>query len=510
MPRFKHKYIFFVAFCVGMCIMAIELTAARLLAPYFGTSLFVWTNVIAIIMIALSVGYYLGGRLSERRHDISLLLKIIIFAGLLSFIIPFIIQPVALHVLKDFGAMSRASVVILFGSFLVTSFLFFAPIMFLGMVSPFLIKVLSLTKKDAGAAAGSIFAVSTVGSIVGTFLPSLVFIPWVGSKKTILIFALVLIFVAVFGLARRKKYVWLAALFLLIGPFAISQDLRHEQNTALETESAYQYIRVLENQGMRQLVYNEGMGIQSVYAPDKVMTGHMYFDVMAAAPALLESNDIRVLNIGLAGGTVVRSMSYLFEDEKNMSIDGVEIDNKVIDIAREYFDLNIPNLNIYNEDGRIFTRFAKDKYDIILVDAYSNQIYIPWHMTTAEFFQDLRRILQKGGFVAMNINATSEDSELFGAITNTLAKVFPRVYSAPVRNSFNYLVFASMQEIDFEKFKQNQRVMDEPGLAEMIDHLTENAGVINFNPQKIVLTDDRAPIEHLTDFMYLKYVINEL
>ena len=509
MAHFKQKFPFVLAFFSGMCIMAVELTASRLLAPYFGTSIFVWTNIIAIIMIALSAGYYLGGKISEKKPEISFLLKLLSIAAIITFFIPFVTQPLSLYILEDFGDLSKASLVILFGSFFATLILFFIPIMLMGMVSPYLIKIVSIFHSDVGNVAGSIFAVSTMGSIIGTFLPSLIFIPWVGSKRTIIIFSLVLMLVCLWGFLRKKKYQWLAMLVFLLGPFVVSPTLGYARDIIYETESAYQFIQVQEKGDMRALVYNEALGTQSLYIKDKYITGHMYFDIMAASPALLNKDEIKILNLGLAGGTAVRGMAHLFPD-KRIQIDGVEIDDKVIDVAKEYFDLNIPQLSIHSQDARIFTRFAQEKYDLILVDAYSNQIYIPWHMTTEEFFQNLKDISYDHTIIALNLNAVNEDSKLFRAITNTLAKVFPYVYSAPVLNSYNYLIMAGNQPIEFERFLQDPVVAEYNELDNLINYLVENVKLLRYNDQEMILTDDRAPIEHLTDFMYMKLFLENI
>ena len=484
------------------------MTASRLLAPYFGTSLFVWTNIIAVIMSALAVGYWLGGKISERRPEMTFLLKIILIGGVLCFIIPFLIEPLSVYILSDLALMSSASWVILFGSFFATVFVFFLPIMLLGMTSPYLIKIISLRHTDVGNVSGTIFAVSTIGSIIGTFLPSIVFIAWLGSKKTILIFAVTLIIVAALGLVNRRRFIYLGMLAFVAGPIFIPPSLRPEPNIILETESVYQYIQVVEEGGVRSLKYNEGTGTQSVFVPDQFLTGHMYFDVMAASPALFMQGELDVLNIGLAGGTAVRGMSYLFEGEKQINIEGVEIDNTIIQIAKKYFDLNLDNLKIYNQDGRIFARSTEKKYDLILVDAYSNQIYIPWHLTTDEFFRNIEAILKEKGVVALNLNSTSEESGLFKALTNTMAHNFNYVYSAPIPRTFNYIIFAAREPIDFNILLDNQKVNENSSLVDLIQYLVENQSIIRYNPEIALLTDDCAPVEHLTDFMYWDYFVN--
>lgn len=508
--HFKNKFPLFLAFTTGMCIMAVELTASRLLAPFFGTSLFVWTNVIAVIMVALAVGYWLGGRISERRPKISVLLKIILAGGALCFLIPFATEPLSLFLLKDFAAFTPTSWLILIASFVATLMLFFVPIMLVGMTSPFLIKILSIGHNDVGNVSGTIFSISTVGSIIGTFLPSLIFIAWVGSKKTILIFAVILILISAFGLVRRRHYAYLFVVIFILGPVFTPAGLRPEAATLVETESIYQYIQVQEQEGMNYLIYNEGTGTQSVYHPEKFITGHMYFDIMAASPALFEKKDVDVLNIGLAGGTAVRSMTNLFMDSKSISIDGVEIDKKVVDIAKKYFDLNLSNLNIHVADGRIFARLSQEKYDLIFVDAYSNQVYIPWHLTTDEFFKELLDILNERGIVALNLNATSKDSKLYQAITNTIAHNFEYVYSMQIPNSYNFLIFASDVPVEFSNLAENEVIQSNEIISDLIINMIERLEEVRYNQIIPILTDDKAPIEHMTDAMYWDLLIERL
>ena len=239
--------IYTIAFFTGVAVMGIELSASRLIAPYFGTSLYVWTNVIAVILAALSLGYYLGGRWSERSPQLFTLLKVLIVAGVLLAIIPFIVRPVASVLAFDFTLFSSASLMIVLGSFLLTIVLFFLPIMLLGMTSPFLIKLVSLERKDLGNVAGRIFAVSTVGSIIGTFLPALIFIPLVGTKFTILIFAAVIILMGVVGLAPSRLFIVVPFLAVLFG--TLDTSLKSSVGLIAEAESPYQYMEDIEPGG---------------------------------------------------------------------------------------------------------------------------------------------------------------------------------------------------------------------------------------------------------------------
>jgi len=490
----------------GVAVMGIELSASRLIAPYFGTSLYVWTNVIAVILAALSLGYYLGGRWSERSPQLFTLLKVLIVAGVLLAIIPFIVRPVASVLAFDFTLFSSASLMIVLGSFLLTIVLFFLPIMLLGMTSPFLIKLVSLERKDLGNVAGRIFAVSTVGSIIGTFLPALIFIPLVGTKFTILIFAAVIILMGVVGLAPSRLFIVVPFLAVLFG--TLDTSLKSSVGLIAEAESPYQYMQVIESDDARYLIYNEGGGVQSIYHPYKTFSGGLgtYFDAAALLPTLTEGK--RVLLIGVAGGTISRAMQALYGDDPDFHVDGVEIDPEVAKIATEYFELDQPDLTMYFADGRqAVTMMGEGKYDVIFVDAFTNQLYIPFHLATQEFFNLVHDRLAPGGVLGMNVNALDADSELLVAVTNTVASVFKEVRRVPVGIG-NHVIVAGDKPIPLERLAL--ATFAESEFQAFAPTLSARSVRIAFDAGKRVLTDDLAPLEYLTDKMFWDYFISRL
>lgn len=496
----KNKYLLLIAFISGMVIMSIEMSASRLLAPYFGTSIFVWTNVIGLVMIALSLGYYIGGKLADKKPSKSLLLKIIVIASIFIIIIPFIVRPVVSLSSIDIFKARPSSFVILAGSFFATLFLFAIPIFLLGMVSPFIIRLLTKDRKNVGNIAGSIFAFSTIGSILGTFLSTILLIPAIGTKKTIIISALVLLFFSLIGLIRNNKKYLLLFLFFPLA-FINFYNIKNTPGTLHEGESAYQYIQIVEKKDKtRQMLFNEGLGINSIYNPEKILTG-FYYDYYNILPYLRDEIHKNVLVIGLAGGTIPRQYNYFFNDE-DIEIDGVEIDNEVIEAAKNYFDVSFSNLNIYNEEGRMFLKRSKANYDIIIIDAYNNQLHIPFHLTTDEFFEEVKNKLNSDGIIAININAFSNSSELLIAITNTISSVFENVYVMPIKGSYNFMVIGSGDEIDFNIV--NSKTYNED-LKIIFNNIIEGAKKYTYDPFKTTLTDDRAPIEYLTDKMVFEY-----
>ncbi|MFB6181580.1 MAG: fused MFS/spermidine synthase, partial [Candidatus Magasanikbacteria bacterium] len=338
-------------FVAGFSIMGVEITASRLLAPYFGSSLFIWTNIIGVVMVALSLGYYYGGKIADRNPDFNILLILFLAAGSIFLLIPFITKPLSSLVLSQLLALDSGSIILFTSSLFVTTILFAFPLFLLAMTSPFVIRLSEIKKTNAGTTSGKVFAVSTIGSIIGTFLPTLWMIPTLGTRITIFTFAAILIVISLLGLVRNKVYLLGLAVLLLPVVVLAKQNIKPSPNLIAEDESAYQYIQIIKEDGARYMRYNEGGGVQSIYDKDKIMTGY-YYDYYNLLPYLFpeeKRKDIAV--IGLAGGTISRQMNHFFD---NIHIDGVEIDPEVIRMAKKYMGLNPDNVDLHKRDGRMF------------------------------------------------------------------------------------------------------------------------------------------------------------
>ncbi len=485
--------------------MAMEISASRLIAPYFGTSLFVWTNIIGVVLVALSIGYYVGGIVSDKHPKLTSLLWLLCSAGVMFSLVPWLAEPVANTIKLTLFNYQSAPVLITLGSFLLILLLFAFPMILLGMVSPYIIKLYAQSTEHLGVQAGNIFSISTIGSIIGTFLPTLWLIPTIGTRWTILTFALLLIAVSGIGLHRDKRYVVTVTVVLVL--FVINPFFQPAQATSIySTESAYQFINVLEIGQQRLLVFNEGLGIQSRYHPDELFLGS-YYDYFAPLPSLFDQEKISVGIIGLAGGTLSRALYGVYGEK--VLIDGVEIDGKVIEIVKNYFDLEQPTLTVYNEDGKMFIQRQENKYDILVVDAYAQQLYIPWTMTTKEFWMDAKTAMKEHGVLALNINTTATDAPLFQAISNTIASVFENTYAVSLTEdgAYNYIILASPYEIDFNTLMSN----DVPELVkELAEHLATHWTPITHDATIDLLTDDRAPIELMTEKMILEHLLSTL
>jgi spermidine synthase len=364
----------------------------------------------------------------------------------------------------------------------------------MGMTSPFLIRIMA-ENGHVGDSAGRVFGISTIGSVVGTFLPILVFIPTVGTGKTIVFFAAVLFIVTALGFAGRKMALLsMVAVVPLVFPIP---SARETAGKIYSTESAYQYIEVFDKGSFRYLVYNDAAGFQTVANKKSVLTGlNYYYDYYSLIPFLFTAPPQKALIVGLGGGIIANQLHYF---HPNMEIEGVEIDPKVIQIARTYFALSNA-VRTYNQDGRIFVGHGRNKYDILIIDAYTQQVYIPFHLTTVEFFNQVKQRLSDDGIVAMNVSAAKEDAPLIQSISNTLRIVFAHVYRLRIPGSADNVVIASDRNIDFRLFARASGTELE-GIAQ---YSAANVRESLYDNRYKPLTDDLAPIEHMVDWEILR------
>ncbi len=488
-------YIYVLAFFSGMCIMAVELCASRLMAPFFGTSTFVWTNIIGIIMIALSVGYFVGGKLADRKPRLHILLELLMAASAFLLVLPFLAPPLVRWLASLMGSFNSSFSFIFFGSLSAITVLFSPPIVIMGMTSPFLIRIIAQSGR-VGDSAGHIFGISTIGSVLGTFLPILVFIPTFGTATTILFFAAALFIVTALGFANRKAALVCVAVAV---PFLFPvPPMREIPGKVYSTESAYQYIEVFDRGSFRYLAYNDALGFQTVANKTSVFTG-LYYDYYSLLPIWLGTPPKSALIIGLGGGIIANQIYYFYP---GIGVDGVEIDPKVIEIARTYFSL-VDKVTVFNQDGRIFVNLGKRKHDIVIIDAYTQQVYIPFHLTTKEFFSQVKKGLSNKGIVAMNVSSARDDSPLIRSITNTLRLVFSHVYQLRIPNSVDNVVLASDRSIDFET--PDGAVIK--GMEGMTQYGRQFFKESPYDERYKPLTDDKAPVEHMVDWEILKQFV---
>jgi spermidine synthase len=485
-------------FVVGTGSLGAEIAAVRLLAPYFGASTIVWANTIGIVLVALSIGYWLGGRLADRHPNMrGLCLLALAAAGLLA-LVPFAADPL-LDVAVD--ALDSISAGAFLGSLFAVLVLVAVPVLLLGAVSPYAIRLAVSTVEEAGTVAGRLYALSTAGSLAGTLLSALLLIPLVGTRRTFLVFALAIALMAVWGLRPVRRYALApAAIAALIAlPVGTLKAADTDGGRVIhEAETEYQYARVIEYpDGHRTLELNEGQAQHSVYYPDTVLTGDVWDGHLVLGFAAFDEPPGRVAILGNAAGTTARAYEELFPGTR---VDGVEIDAELSEIGREYFDMNNPRLHLYHEDARPFLRRIDAEYDQISVDAY-RQPYIPFYLTTVEFFETVRDRLRPGGVLVVNAGHPEGQDDLEKVLTATIGDVFPNVMRDPIEDT-NTLLVASEAPLSAERLRE--------AAGDMPDGLrgTALAAAARLEPRLRggeVYTDDKAPVEWLIDKSIVDY-----
>lgn len=485
------RFVQLIAFVVGASSLGAEIAGARLLAPYFGASTIVWANTIATVLVALSVGYWLGGRIADRAPSLrGLCVVVLIAAGLLA-LIPLISSPLLRAAISALASVSAGAFI---GSLLGVLALLSVPIVLLGTVAPYAVRLTVRSVEESGRITGRLYAISTVGSLAGTFLSALLLVPLVGTKRTFLIFSLSLAIVAVAGLRKRYLLAPLAVAALIALPSGTVKTVDGSR-VIYERETAYQYVRVIENtEGERTLELNEGQAVHSKYRPGEFLTGD-YWDEMLVLPLagkLGIPSDIAIL--GNAAGTTARAYGHYFPATR---VDGVEIDGELTSIGRRYFDLGGPHLRTYEADARPFLRERSHRYEALIVDAY-RQPYIPFYLTTREFFELCRERLRSGGVLMVNVGHPENTNQLERVLTRTLKEIFPHVMRDPVKPT-NTVLVASTAALKPEQLK-----------AAAPSDLNTLAGATSKRLQQPlnggdVYTDDKAPVEWLIDRSIIEY-----
>ena len=517
----------------GISSLGIELSASRLLAPFFGTSQLIWANVIGLTLIYLTLGYHFGGRLADRRPDQQVLAFILLCAGLFTAIIPLLSRPILQW---SSTAFSTFSVGIFAGSLFGVLLLFSVPVVLLGMVSPFAIRLSVRDVRSAGNTAGSLYALSTVGSIIGTFLPVLVLIPTVGTSRTFYVFALLPVITGAIGMRRAVALLAVPAVLLLaifqLGIHGIREPFCSGCTSLYEEESFYNYIQVERSDngpdGTEQigLILNEGQAIHSIYNtryaqtknPADLLTSGPW-DFFNVAPYVYPNRTKRdvdgMLLIGSAAGTIPKQFLAFYGN--NARIDAVEIDPAIVAVGRRFFameDQQAPHYTTHIADGRVFLRHSNATYDIVGMDAY-HQPYIPFHLTTREFFTEAAEHLSPRGVAVVNAGKPGSDYRLVYALATTMRSVFPQVFILDVPSFGNSIIIGVKQPVGdgVANFRANMQRMDEPILAFVMEQGLVGDAETGKLPMREwtaaeaaqrPFTDDWAPVERVIDQLIVR------
>jgi spermidine synthase len=508
----KNTYLYITVFFSGLACLAIEMAASRLLGSVFGSSNLVWAAIIGLILLYLTLGYFIGGKWADRSPHETTFYGILAWAGLAIGLVPLISRPVLRMSANAFDALEMG---ILFGSFVAVVLLFIIPVTLLGTASPFAIRLAIHDARKAGSVSGRIYALSTLGSFTGAFLPVLVLIPLIGTYRTFLVISSLLLVVAFIGLYRSGgwqkllRYLWMPVVLALAAFFALRGTDRSTAGMVYETESAYNYIQVLEKDGYTYLRLNEGQGVHSIYHPTILNYYGPWEQLLVApyfnAPPYTPEQVKRIAILGLAAGTAARDASLVYG---GVPIDGYEIDGEIIKVARRYFDMNQSNLNVFVQDARVGLAASEEQYDIIMVDAYRPP-YIPWHLTTQEFFSLVYEHLTPQGVLVINVGRAPDDRRVVNALATTLRSVFPSIHTADIPNSFNTMLFATRQATSADNFLANYELLVASQTAHplLLESMQLTAANLQPAPETtVVFTDDKSQIEWLTNGLVLNYL----
>jgi len=471
----------------GAVVMALEVAAFRLYAPFFGYSVYVWGSLISVVMLALAFGYSLGGRFADRCTGSSYLYTAILASAFYQLLMVFIVQPLlsALSGWGDFAGPVAATLVI------------FAPTMtVLAGVSPFVIRLLTRVGR-LGSTAGAVYSASTAGSTIGVLGASFFLLPGLGTRVTLEIICAVTALVAVAGLAASSDVARRPTALAALVPFAAllaAPKFLWSANTIWTAESAYNLVRVARQGKRLVLLLNSANSVHTIRDQSSRWTG-FYYDQFALGPLLTPVRRIMVL--GMGGGGSIRAARVT---APNADIDAVEIDAKVIDAAEHFFGIRPDShLRIHTADARPWLKRQRGDYDLVQMDLYHGGPYVPFYLSTVEFFKVIRSRLTGDGLLMMNVFDPSRAQNVLAAIEATLKQVYPTVMVLPAGFGGNKIVLAFTRPQSLASIRDRLAAVDIGNPAKAL--AARSATEVIEPPVRagaIVFTDDCAPIEEMT------------
>ena len=518
LPSSFQPQIYVLVFIAGTTTLGIEMSTSRLIGNMFGNSNVVWAGVIAMTLLYLMAGYFIGGWLADRYPTPSAFLRLCAWASLASGVTPLLAWPILRQAAE---ALLEIQVGFSLASSLLVALLFALPITLLGAVAPFAIRLLVQSVGKSGSTAGCVYAITTAGSLLGTFTPTLILIPLLGTLASFVVYAGLLLLSTLwvwFKLDRHSwfKQAWMPAVLVIISLTMLGRPLKSPPDGSIllhERETRYNYVQVVEApDGTRMLLLNEGLAIHSIYHPLELQTDGSW-DYFLAAPYMnpapfTPSQVEHIAILGLATGTVAHQYTAVYGD---IPMDGIEIDGGIVEVGEEFFDMTMPNLNVIVEDARFALRQLGFDYQMIGIDAYRPP-YIPWQLTTIEFFQEVQVHLADDGVVVVNVGRTYEDRRLVEAMTATLLEVFPTVHTFDVPSAFNSILIATNQPTQSQNLVDNFLVLrGTPEMHPLLLATLELAinSMVETQASELVFTDDQAPVEFISDSIVLQFVLGE-
>jgi spermidine synthase len=478
--------------------MVLEMAGSRVVAPYMGTSLVVWTSLIGIIMVSLTLGYWLGGRVADRRPEMKILYYIILAAALVTAVVGAVAGPV----LESLAAGVRN---VYIASVMASAILFAAPSVLLGMVSPFIVRLAMQNVLSSGGTVGKFSALSSAGSIIGTFLGGFVLISFFSSRTILFMVAFTLALVALIVRGKAVLPVIAAILAIACGFYYESDDIAMEakfMETAeisgeITVETHYNTIRIMERAAngtnLRiRILQTDPLGAQSlmyVDRPDDLYSDYTKFYDLAFH---YKPDAKKILMLGGGGYCVPKHIGATRPD---VDVDVVELDPGITDVARKYFSLkDRPGQRIFHEDARMFinreSEAGAQKYDAVFEDVFGSSYSIPFHMTTTECMKKIRAMMSDDGVFVVNI-ISSLDGELFGGIYSSVASAFPVVMIYPATSPNSSRIRQNIMIVALANADEPYRAPDDDYIASLLAHRWTNA----FEPKTDAFTDAFAPVE---------------
>lgn len=452
----KLRFLFLMAFIEGGSVMACELLGAKMISPFFGSSLYVWAAVLGVTLFGLMVGYYTGGYFSEKYPRVDLVYWILIAAGIFLAIMPYTGQWI---MTKNIDLDIRV------GSTLSLLIFMFPPLVFMGMTSPVIIHNINKNVDETGKSAGSVYAVSTLGGIVATFLVGFYLLPEFGIKWPCFIFGFLLSFLPLIALLRGKSFKALAVLlpFFFVFKLNLAADIHSnaEVNLVYESEGVYGQVRVFdfpyytEQKGSkvaRGLVVNNTL--QSILDRDSIRYNLWDWSVLMPSAASIYPKGSSMLLLGLGGGMLFHQFQRL-----GFNIEVVELDKRIKEAAIQHF--GIPSSTpITVDDARHFINVSKKKYDVIVLDVFHNETP-PVQIATKQTFEKLKSMLQPNGMVLMNFYGFIKGEK--GIAARSVIKTFDAVGfqttllpTPEPEEGRNLFICASLQKPDWSKIKYSE------------------------------------------------------
>jgi spermidine synthase len=498
MVQLLHNIVVFVS---GAVLMALEIVGSRVLAPYFGSSIFVWGSLISVVMAALSIGYYWGGWMSAREPSYGKLLTLLAIPGILIFFLPFLYPSVNEWIAShDFGTRLNPLIA--------CSALFLLPGVFLGTISPYVIRLAATRLQTVGSTAGTLYAISTCGSIFGTLLTAFYLIPVLGVSNIIhalgiTLVCLSLVVVPLLRLQRISLGRAVAAVSVLLGSVNMWAPIAWAK-TILQKDTFYHRIRIEEDDEARYLYFDRTL--QSAMTLKDPAALRLLYSRYTSIGFTFRPDAKKMLIIGLGGGSIPKKLN---KELPNMEIDAVEIDPEVVKMAKDHFNVKEgKNLRIHAQDGRLFLSRTQTQYDIILLDAYFTDS-MPFHLATKEFFELAQRKLTPNGIIVANLISavTGPSGKIARSFVRTQRQVFPQTYIFAARRPDhvsldtiqNVIVIATRdkQRVDIKEIVKRAKDLDKG----LFPDPTQDIAVAYFDkllPEDVpILTDDYAPTDNL-------------